>query len=172
MNISHQSSYKACFDVKYHDKHAVIGYVLFDDVGSGTPYRTGHITHNEVHPYIPGEFYKRELPCLLTAFHSIEENIDLIFVDAYVWLGEHKKGLGVYLYEALEEKIPVIGISKTNFHNAGNTTQTVLHGNSESPLYVSAIGMNLYDAARMVKNLHGTYRLPTMIKLADTLSRV
>ncbi len=164
-------TYHACFDVKYHDQFAIIGYVLFENHASHVAFRTGQVRHDKVEPYVSGEFYKRELPCLLTAIHQIPEVMDLIYVDGNVWLDNDNKGLGCYLYEALNMKIPVIGISKTAFHNSEKNVYPVLRANSKKPLYISSIGMEPTLAARSVAEMHGAFRLPTMIKLADTMSR-
>ncbi len=54
-------------------------------------------------------FYKKELPCLLSIINDLPENsFDIIIIDGYVYLGEKKPGLGVYLYNALSEKFPII----------------------------------------------------------------
>ena len=71
---------------------------------------------HEVEAYIPGQFYKRELPCILSILRDIElTNFDCIIIDGYVTLDDHgKPGLGWHLYEALDHKIPVVGIAKNN----------------------------------------------------------
>ena len=171
VNLNASVKYHACFDVAYYDSYAIIGYVLFENHTSEVAVKTGQFRHEKIEPYVPGEFYRRELPCLLTAIQQISENISLIYIDAYVWLGENRKGLGCYLYEALEEKIPVIGISKTSFHDAGARVVPVIRGGSTSPLFVSSIGIETAEAAKMVSEMHGAFRLPAMVKLADTVSR-
>jgi endonuclease V-like protein UPF0215 family len=47
----------------------------------------------------------------------------------------------------------------------------VLRGESESPLFVSAVGVELTDAADAIKKRHGAYRIPTLLKRVDTLAR-
>jgi deoxyribonuclease V len=164
-------TYQACFDVKYYDDFALIGYVIFEDNKSDTAFKTGQCRHEKIEPYVSGEFYKRELPCLLTAIKQITEKINLIYIDANVWLGENSKGLGCHLYEALDCKIPVIGISKTSFLHAEKQVVPVLRTNSTKPLYVSAIGIDIAAAIKLVAEMDGDFRLPTMVKLADTMSR-
>ena len=164
-------SYQACFDVKYYDDHAIIGFVLFENHTSETPFKTGQFRHDKIEPYVSGEFYKRELPCLLTAIKGIEEKLNLIYIDANVWLGDNVKGLGCYLYESLDSESPVIGVSKTSFYNSEKQVVPVLRANSKNPLYVSSIGIETAEAAKMVFEMNGSFRLPTMIKLADSMSR-
>ena len=102
---------------------------------------------------------------------QIKEQISLIYVDANVWLSDTKRGLGKYLYDSLDKKIPVIGISKSYFLNNTDLVVPVLRASSLKPLYVSAIGIDLNLACEKVKQMHGEYRLPEMIKLADKESR-
>lgn len=165
-------SYQACFDVKYYDDYAIIGFVFFENHTSEIPFKTGQFRHDKIEPYVSGEFYKRELPCLLTAIKNIDEKLSLIYIDANVWLGDRLRGLGCYLYESLDSDIPVIGVSKTSFHNSDKQVVPVLRAQSKNPLYVSSIGIETPVAAKMVFEMHGSFRLPTMIKLADSMSRV
>ena len=166
------NSYQACFDVKYYVDFAIIGYVLFEDIHSTTAFKTGQFRHEKIEPYISGEFYKRELPCLLTAINQINDKISLIYIDGNVWLGDNLKGLGYYLYESLGSQVPVIGISKTSFHNSDRYVIPVVRPNSIKPIFVSAIGIETEEATKMVLEMTGEYRLPTMIKLADTMSKI
>ena len=53
----------------------------------------------------------------------------------------------------------------------GTPAIAVLHGSSERPLYVTAIGCDVDDAAENVRAMHGPYRIPTMLRLADSLAR-
>lgn len=127
----------------------------------------------EVEPYQPGQFYKRELPCLLAVLRTLPTPPTACVVDGYVWLGdETKAGLGAHLYNALGGTIPVIGVAKTRFAGAEPVAE-VLHGETEStrPLYVSAVGVALADAAESVRQMHGPFRLPTLIKRVDSLCR-
>ena len=53
-------------------------------------------------PYTPGEFYKRELPCILSAMKRFSLQIETMIIDGYVWLdASGRKGLGAILYELL-----------------------------------------------------------------------
>lgn len=120
--------------------------------------------------YVPGEFYRRELPCLLAVLGQIREQIDLIVIDGYVWLGHGRKGLGWYLFEELSGKIPVIGVAKSYFAGASGYA-AVYRGMSSKPLYVTSIGLDLGEAARLIRNMGGPYRIPQVLKRADQLAR-
>lgn len=119
--------------------------------------------------YEPGAFYKRELPCLITLLKQIDiAKVSCLIVDGYVVLdNEGNKGLGGYLYEYLEEKIPVIGIAKKPY--AMNTwyVREVFRGKSQTPLYVTAQGMPLDLAAEYVRIMYGPYRIPSLLKRLD-----
>jgi len=127
----------------------------------------------QVEDYEPGQFYKRELPCILKITEKIDLNlVSLIIVDGHVYTNnEGGLGLGGKLWKALHQKIPVIGVAKTPFLSNKKTVQQVLHGQSNNPLYVSAIGMDLNEAAFLVKNMKGDFRMPDILKAVDKLTK-
>lgn len=128
---------------------------------------------NGVNDYVPGEFYKRELPSLLKICEKLDlEVIEAIIVDGYVYLdNDKKKGLGAHLWEELKYKIPIIGVAKTFFLNNTETVIKVVRGTSKKPLYVSAVGLNLDNSASLIKNMKGEFRMPTLLKKLDTLTK-
>ncbi len=94
-------------------------------------------------------------------------------VDGYVWLGdETMPGLGAHLSRALGGSVPVIGVAKTRFAGT-EPVADVVHGLvvTVRPLYVSAVGLPLADAAEYVGRMHGAFRLPTLVKRVDALCR-
>lgn len=101
---------------------------------------------------------------------KVKEDIDIIITDSFVWVNEYKKGLGAYLYEAVNPKIPVIGVAKS--YLKGSTSYVkVYRGKSKNPLYISAIGIDLKDSVRLIRNLKGGFRIPDILKKVDRLSR-
>ncbi len=124
----------------------------------------------QIEPYISGEFYKRELPCLLEALKDLDD-IECIVVDGYVWLDEPThKGLGLHLYEALEKKVPIIGVAKAKFGNTPKECE-LLRGKSQKPLYITSKDMELEEAKEAIASMHGKYRFPTLLKEVDSLAR-
>ncbi len=122
--------------------------------------------------YQPGEFYKRELPLLLSVLAMLPRKPDVIVIDGYVWLGvEDRKGLGAHLHTALGGTSAVVGIAKTQFHGASYWAAEVRRGSSDSPLYVTAAGMELDVAVAAVKLMHGANRIPALAGRADRLAR-
>lgn len=161
----------ACFDVHYREDHAQVAAVLFQDWMDEVAYKTYTIQTPLAGEYEPGQFYKRELPVIQAILEVIEEPLDFLVVDSYVFLGEERPGLGAYLYEALERKIPVIGVAKTHFRAAEPVEQAILRGQSAKPLFVTSLGFPTDWAAGRVQKMAGAYRLPDLIKLADQLSK-
>lgn len=156
-----------CLDTDYRDPQAQCAYVLFDSWGAAEPVQVGCVRIDAVAPYEPGAFYKRELPGLLQALASVEHPLKAILIDAYVWLDEGRGGLGWHLYEALERKIPVVGVAKTRFRPAEKVAIPVLRGESQNPLWVTAIGVETDWAAEKVKEMAGEFRVPKLLKMVD-----
>jgi deoxyribonuclease V len=82
-----------------------------------------------------------------------------------------KYGLGGYLWDALEQKIPIIGIAKKSFINTEKLLTPIKRGQSESPLFISCIGIDKETVLAKVALLHGPHRIPTILKLVDSISR-
>lgn len=77
--------------------------MLFRHWEDAKPVKTYCIITDEIEPYEPGAFYKRELPCMANTLQEVEETITAPVVDGYVWLGENRGGPGYYLYETLKQ---------------------------------------------------------------------
>lgn len=160
-------------DVHYKTDYAKTVLLFFENWQSETPANViTHIT-KDVLPYEPGSFYKRELPCILNALQETTlEAIQLIIVDGHIYVdNDGKYGLGGHLYEALNKKLPIIGVAKTYFQSNQETVVEILRGESKKSLYVSAIGLEKEVAATHVKNMYGAYRLPHLLKLMDQISK-
>ena len=160
-----------CMDVDYREDFAIAAGILFDDWGSDETLEEITVKIDEVQPYESGQFYKRELPCLLQLIKPLDSLPDLFIVDSFVYLDDDMKpGLGAYLYRKFNEKIPVIGVAKTNFKEC-NSKVEVLRGESQSPLFITCAGIPLTEAANHIKNMHGEFRNPTLLKKVDQLCR-
>jgi deoxyribonuclease V len=117
--------------------------------------------------YEPGRFFERELPYLRAALASFGEPIELAIVDGYVWLADGVPGLGAHLHAAIG--VPVIGVAKTAY--AGSNAIAITRGESANPLFVTAVGLDAQVAADHVVAMHGPFRIPTLLKRADSLAR-
>jgi len=129
--------------------------------------------------YKPGAFFERELPCILPVVRALCERhpVSVVIVDGYVDLGSadgepNKIGLGGHLHTALAAagiSVAVLGVAKTPF--VGAPSADVLRGTSSRPLHVTARGVDLADAARWVTQMHGGFRIPTLLRRVDHLAR-
>lgn len=127
-------------------------------------------TVGDVGEYIPGQFYRRELKCIDAVLRLLPaEALELIVVDGYADSGTDRKTLGTYVFE--EYGVPVIGVAKNRFKTWSVPGAEVLRGGSRKPLYVTCRGMEPARARELVANMFGKYRLPYLIKLADTVAR-
>jgi deoxyribonuclease V len=161
----------AAADVHYFKRLAVAGAILFQDWRSERPEIAVREPFTKVEPYEPGHFYKRELPCLLKVLERVRNQFEVVIIDGYVWLdAENRPGLGAHLHQALGEKIPVVGVAKSKFKESFHA-KSVLRGRSRRPLYVTSIGTELAVAAEHIENMYGLYRIPTLLRIVDTLCR-
>jgi deoxyribonuclease V len=167
--MSHQCMI-ACVDVDYREVGAVAACVCFQAWGDSTSASESVVQIRDVAPYQSGQFFRRELPSILAVLNSLPELAQVIIIDGYVWLGVWQLGLGAHLYEALGRRAAVIGVAKTRFVRA-EPIEPILRGRSRCPLYVTAVGMDLAEAAGHIPAMHGPYRIPTLLKRVDQLSR-
>ena len=161
------------FDTYYFDGKAKTVCIEFNQWNQDKDYKVHSEIIDNIEDYIPGEFYRRELPCILSLLEKMKlENIDAIIVDGYIYLDDDKKyGLGGYLYEKLNEKIPIIGVAKTNFASLNKDKKSLFRGDSQKPLYITSIGIDLEDAFKKVESMAGEFRFPTLLKELDRLSK-
>jgi deoxyribonuclease V len=161
------------FDTYYFDRKAKTVCLSFEDWTTHENVTIYTEILDNVDEYISGEFYKRELPCILSLLKKISiETIDLIIVDGFVYLDdENKFGLGAYLHIALDAKIPIIGVAKTNFASIEKNKVALRRGKSERPLFITAVGIDLDKATDLIKHMKGEYRIPNLLKHLDTLTK-
>lgn len=157
-------------DVHYSGDEALTAAVLFEEWTATEALHEWVEERSGVEHYSPGEFYKRELPCILPLIKRAYLSLHLktIIVDGYVDLGGGKPGLGRHLRRALDGDVEVIGIAKNEF--VGAPAARVLRGESAKPLFVTTTG-NLDSARRRVARMAGSFRFPAMLKRVDELSR-
>ena len=110
-----------------------------------------------VAPYESGSFYKRELPCIVSLLQDLDvRDISLVVIGGFVYLdGDGRYGLGGHLYERLERRAQVVGVAKSPFKGSCKFVREICRGRSKRPLFVSAIGMDVDEAARLVKWMSG-----------------
>jgi deoxyribonuclease V len=142
--------------------------VLASDAGFATIVSEKTVFVEEVAPYQPGEFYRRELPPLRAVLADVDK-LDLLIIDGYVTLHpDGRPGLGAYAHA--EFGVPVIGVAKTRFAPAAHAIP-VLRGKAKRPLYVTSAGIPPTDAADLVRTMTGKFRVPDALRRADSLAR-
>jgi deoxyribonuclease V len=158
-------------DVDYNgDLNATVACLGFQNWSDNQISYSNRHRIEPIEPYQSGLFFKRELPCLLKALENLTD-IEIIIVDGYVWLEEPSHyGLGMYLYDALDKQIPIIGVAKNRFNNTPKSCE-LLRGESQKPLYITSIGIELEEAKSYIAKMAGKYRFPSLLKEVDTLCR-
>ena len=75
----------AALDVTYVQKDmAVAAAVVFKKFEDTKPVSSHSTRENQFGEYIPGQFFKRELPCLLAVLKKVNEKLDTVIIDGYV----------------------------------------------------------------------------------------
>jgi deoxyribonuclease V len=158
-------------DVDYRRDKAVAAGIVFQDWNAASAWQELTVRCQAVEAYVPGEFYRRELPCILKLLEQVEFPVDIIVIDGFVYLGEeHRPGLGGHLYESLDRQIAVVGVAKSAFKDTP-ASAALWRGGSQRPLYVTAIGIEENVARQGIQQMAGKDRLPTLLKRVDRLCR-
>lgn len=78
-------------DVDYREDKAVAARVLFQNWEDSEPVQELISEIHKVAEYEPGQFYKRELPCVLALLQQLEQVPEFIVIDGYVYLDGNQK---------------------------------------------------------------------------------
>lgn len=161
------------FDTYYFDNKAKTVCLEFTEWSEDKNFKVHSEILENIDEYISGEFYKRELPCIISLLNKFDlKNIEIIIIDGFVFLDdENKFGLGAYLYEKMNKKIPIIGVAKTNFATIESNKRKLYRGKSIKPLFITAIGIELDEAVGKIKSMNGEYRIPTLLKELDRITK-
>ena len=89
-------------DVYYHNTNATATGVTFPSWESETPIEELVLEIEQAAEYLPGQFYLRELPCIMAILERVKYPLDCIVIDGFVWLGAR-------LWGSMEGRVPVIG---------------------------------------------------------------
>ena len=160
---------KLAVDAYYAENKAKVVGVLFENFSDEKPLEIISKIVDGVAPYESGSFYKRELPCIVLLLQDLDvRDISLIVIDGFVYLDdEGRYGLGGHLYECLERRVQIVGVAKLPFKGSCKLVREIGRGRSKRPLFVSAVGTDLDEAARLVKGMSGEFRLPSLLKILD-----
>src|SRR5262245_56092595 len=128
-----------CLDVSYVNDDAVAAALAFRNWSDEHAETHTVVRIKNVEPYQSGQFFRRELPCLLSVLCALKVQPAVVIIDGYVWLGSGPRpGLGARLYEALERRVAVVGVAKTRFPLCEQSVQEIFRGRSRTPLYITA----------------------------------
>lgn len=167
-------------DTYYFDTYAKTVGIEFSSWDDSEPYRTYVDYYFDTRSdYVPGEFYKRELPCILSLLKRFQldpKNYDFILIDGYVYLYEDhiptiKSGLGAHLYQEIHSSTPIIGIAKSVHGTSDDYCKKIYRGKSKAPLYITSVGLPASIASKYVLSMHGKFRIPTILKKLDKLTK-
>lgn len=160
-------------DVYYLENRAKSVGILFDSWSADTVCEVVSDYQDNIAPYQSGEFYLRELPCVMSLLKKIDlSTINMIVIDGYVYLNDGKIGLGGYLYRELNESIPIIGVAKKPFFGNADYLREIFRGKSKHPLYITAIGIEVDLAAEWIKSMVGQYRMPSLLNFLDQQTKL
>jgi deoxyribonuclease V len=159
----------AAFDAHYiGDERASAAAVLFRNYTDTESVAEFVGLTGAVSPYIPGQFCRRELPCILRLFEQFDRAPDEMLIDGYAMLGD-QPGLGQHLFQSFSGKIPVIGVAKSKYRNSAGVE--VFRGRSKRPLYVTSAGVDPHEASEIIRLMHGAHRVPALLKRVDLLAK-
>ncbi|MBS3809831.1 MAG: hypothetical protein KGY38_06745 [Desulfobacterales bacterium] len=163
--------HSAAIDVYYEDSRWIAACVVFADWQDSRPVEVVRASGPDPRPYKAGRFYQRELPCLISVLERAGHEFDTILIDGYVHLKTGAgKGLGAWLFESLPYSPAVVGVAKNPLKIADRFVP-IQRGRSKKPLFISAIGWQADQAVQYILTMHGPYRIPTLIKIADRQAR-
>ena len=124
-------------------------------------------------PYIPGYRAYRELPVMITVYNKLEEQPDVIFVEAHGIA--HPRGLGLASHFSISVNKPTIGIAKKILIGKAKNDNIILNKKvvakslvtrrGSKPIYISCGNLiSLKTAVEVTKHcLKKPYKLPMPI---------
>lgn len=164
---------KLAIDTYYTEENAYTVGVFFSQWDDTEPLKVIKRITKPKYPYVPGEFYKRELPCILDLLGGVNfDSLSTIIVDGFIRIekdGTLVPGLGEYLYNEVKDwNISVIGVAKSKFDGCEKWSTPVIRKTGSKPLYVQGIGRYTDEmAASLIKGMAGPNKLPTLLHLLD-----
>lgn len=169
-----EEAYFLAIDVHYEGDTAFVCGIVFSDHTQTEPDKVYYSELTVSSDYEAGEFYKRELPCIIKLIEEHELFPKVIIVDGFSYLDNNRRaGLGAHLYKYLGQQdkyVSVIGVAKNPMTDTPEEWK-VFRGDSLKPLYVKAIDLDDRFSRDIVSNMSGAHRIPTLLKLVDRLCR-
>lgn len=145
--------------------------ISFDTWEQSTPTCIRSCHTSGFSPYVPGEFYKRELPGILGIIQLFDTNPDIIVVDSFITLedmdGNIKEGLGAHLLDSLNYSPIIVGVAKSMYCRCNEISLPLRRGNAINPIWIQGLGCTNEEALSFISRMHGVYRIPDLLKLLD-----
>lgn len=164
---------KLAIDTFYTEDNAYTVGVFFSRWDDTEPLEIIKHTSKPIYPYVPGEFYKRELPCIMDLLGLVNfDTLSTIIVDGFIRIekdGVLVPGLGEHLYDEVKDwGISVIGVAKSKFEGCNRWSIPIIRKEGSNPLYVQGIGRYTDNmAAELIKGMSGPNKLPTLLQILD-----
>lgn len=95
----------AIVDAQYTETRARTGCVIAHAWNAPAPAAERAIETEVAAAYVPGELYRRELPPVLEILRGVDD-LTTVVIDAHVWLGPDRPGLGARLHDASAARSP------------------------------------------------------------------
>lgn len=141
---------KLAVDVHYSPGTTVTGGVVFGDWYDSRAAAVYRSLCREPEAYVPGRFFRRELPCILHFLGEHALTPEMIVVDGFVYLdGERVPGLGKHLFDALGHRIPLSawpksGLPRLPIHSRYTVAAAAVHATSPvSACHLSDYGVRV-----------------------------
>jgi len=157
--------------VQFEGAQATVAGVAFDAWDSAEADKTYLTQVVEVEKPAKGALDLRALPCVTQLLREHRLEPELILIDGFVHLdAAETPGWGQRLYEVLDRKVPVIGVSKKSLPGLSAQFE-VLREEEAPPLFVTCAGVDIGAARVRLRSMHGRKRVPTLLKLAARLAK-
>lgn len=164
-------------DAKYNDdgswKAAGAMFTSWKDNNPKYYVLTSNDVEIEINEYIPGQFYKRELPVIKAFIDYHQITPDVLIVDGYIFLkhenGNVSLGLGGHVAKVFVSFKDIIGVAKSKFCRNDEISELIYRGKSKNPLYVQSLNFKKYKTD--IESMNGEYRIPEIFKQVDYLTK-
>lgn len=144
--------------------------IVFSEWTQGEPSEVIEIKGRNNAPYIPGEFWKKEVPILKELCKNLDQ-IKTIIVDGFLEvLDDRTEELNSSFYEHLMKELKgwkgqVIGIAKSDFGETGKKGYALRWERGGKPLWIQ--WKNGKDPTKNLKEMKGDKRLPDLLQFLD-----
>lgn len=158
-------------NINFQESVDTVAGVLFTKWGSGRAESVLISNVENTESYIGGEIFGRELKIVNTLLEQCKAKPDYILLNGLVYSDGHSEpGFGKRLFDELGGDVSVIGVMQKQIKGLPEECQ-LCRGESGTPLFVTSVGVELMKAKELITSMHGKFRLPTLLKLAEKKSR-